>query len=112
MKEKLDFPGHSNRIFCVKWNHVDQNMVVSGGWDSTIQIYDIRHRGPIAYIYGPHICGDSIAFRNDGVTMVTGSYRWKEVLEVWDLRKMQRTRVVDWEGAGNQVLVSDEPDSD
>lgn len=23
MKEKLDLYGHSNRIFCVKWNHVD-----------------------------------------------------------------------------------------
>jgi hypothetical protein len=33
--------------------------------------------------------------------MVTGSYRWKDVLEVWDVRKMQRTRVIDWEGAGN-----------
>jgi len=36
MKEKRELPGHSNRIFCVKWNHIDSNMVCSGGWDSTI----------------------------------------------------------------------------
>lgn len=53
MKEKLDLIGHSNRIFCVKWNHIDQNMMVSGGWDNTIQIYDVRIRGPSAYIFGP-----------------------------------------------------------
>ena len=23
MKEKLELPGHSNRVFCVKWNHID-----------------------------------------------------------------------------------------
>jgi COMPASS component SWD3 len=112
MKEKLDLPGHSNRIFNVKWNHVDQNQVVSGGWDMTIQIYDIRARGPVAYIYGPQICGDSICFRNDGRTMVTGSYRWVDVLEVWDLRKMARTRIIDWDGTGDQVLYSQDSETD
>ena len=42
--------------------------------------------------------------------MVTGSYRWKDVIEVWDLRKMARTRVIDWDGTGDQILVPNEPD--
>jgi len=42
--------------------------------------------------------------------MVTGSYRWKDVIEVWDLRKMARTRVIDWDGTGDQILVANEPD--
>ena len=65
----------------------------------------MRLRGPAAYIFGPQICGDSIAFRNDGVTMVTGSYRWKDCIEVWDLRMMARTRVIDWDGTGYENLV-------
>ena len=36
MKEKGDFPGHSNRIFSVKFNPIRQNMLVSGGWDNTL----------------------------------------------------------------------------
>lgn len=36
MKELADHPGHSNRVFCVKFNKSDSNMVVSGGWDNTI----------------------------------------------------------------------------
>ena len=66
----------------------------------------------MAYIFGPNICGDSIAFRNDGKTMVTGSYRWKDVIEVWDLRRMARTRVIDWDGTGDQILVPNESDAE
>jgi len=29
-------PGHSNRVFCVKFNPFDTNMIASGGWDNTI----------------------------------------------------------------------------
>ena len=47
------------------------------------------------------MCGDSIAFRNDGVTMVTGSYRQADALEVWDMRMFKRTKVIPWEGNGH-----------
>ncbi len=84
-------------------------MVVSGGWDNTIQIYDTRYRGPVRTIYGPHICGDTMEFRNDGVSLVTGSYRVEECIEVWDLRMFKRSRVIPWEGSGSQeVLMYDD----
>jgi len=35
-------PGHSNRIFCVKFHPNDPNVLLSGGWDTTIQIWDTR----------------------------------------------------------------------
>lgn len=99
MKENGErFPGHSNRIFAVKFNPYDNNMIASGGWDNTVQIYDIRKRGPIHSIYGPHICGEAIDFRNDNNTLLTGSYRGEDVLELWDLRKFQKFRTIDWEG--------------
>ena len=100
MKESGSLMGHSNRVFCVKFNPQEPNMIVSGGWDRTIQIYDLRTRGPVNFLFGPHICGETIDFRNDGYTMVSGSYRMNDVLEVWDLRKLQRTKVIDWEGTG------------
>jgi COMPASS component SWD3 len=31
-------PGHSNRIFAVKFFSDDENMVVSGGWDNTVSL--------------------------------------------------------------------------
>ena len=36
MKTLAEEPGHSNRIFCVKFNKTDGNMIVSGGWDNTV----------------------------------------------------------------------------
>lgn len=100
MKEAGDKCGHSNRIFCTKFNPSDNNMLVSGGWDNTIVVYDVRYRGPVHTFWGPHICGDTIAFRNDGVTMVTGSYRMDECIEVWDMRMFRKTRTIAWEGSG------------
>lgn len=91
-------PGHSNRIFAVKFNPNDPNIIASGGWDNTVQIYDIRRRGPIVSIYGPHICGEAIDFRSDNTTLLTGSYRGEDVLELWDLRTYKKFRTIDWEG--------------
>ena len=30
--------------------------------------------------------------------MLTGSYRQEDVLELWDLRKYEKTRVINWDG--------------
>lgn len=80
LKERGDLPGHSNRIFSVKFNPVNPSMLFSGGWDNTMQIYDIREKGPVASIYGPHICGDAIDVRFDGYSVLTGSYRQDDAL--------------------------------
>ena len=29
-------PGHSNRVFAVKFDKLDENIVLSGGWDHTV----------------------------------------------------------------------------
>mmetsp|Transcript_707 Transcript_707/g.990 ORF Transcript_707/g.990 Transcript_707/m.990 type:complete len:215 (-) Transcript_707:240-884(-) len=109
MKEKGKLTGHGNRIFCVKFNKGDQNMIVSGGWDNNIFVYDMRYRGPVHAIYGPHICGDAIDFKSDGYTMLAGSYRGEDALEVYDLRMMKRSRVIPWQGNGAEELLPNEP---
>ena len=40
--DSTDKPGHSNRIFSLKWHPTIENCIVTGGWDNTIQIWDIR----------------------------------------------------------------------
>ena len=35
-------PGHSNRVFSVKFVTDDNNLIISGGWDNNIKIWDIR----------------------------------------------------------------------
>lgn len=36
LKDRGEWPGHSNRIFCVKFNPLDSRMLISGGWDHTL----------------------------------------------------------------------------
>lgn len=63
-------------------------------------------------MWGPHVCGEAIDFRNDGYTMVTGSYRSENALEVWDLRMFKRSHVIDWDGQGTQQLFMDIDDTE
>jgi WD40 repeat protein len=73
-----NLPGHSNRIFVIKYHPSEENIIVSGGWDRTIQIYDVREGRTVASIYGPHISGDSLDIYDDMI--IAGSNRNKEVM--------------------------------
>ena len=42
MKMLGENPGHSNRIFSVKFSPYNPNLLVSGGWDNTLQLNDLR----------------------------------------------------------------------
>lgn len=66
-------PGHSNRVFCVKFVQDDPNLVISGGWDNNVKVWDVRMATPARSIYGPYICGDSIDLF-EGM-LLTGSYK-------------------------------------
>jgi COMPASS component SWD3 len=73
--------GHSNRVFSVKFSPADENVIVSGGWDNTLQIWDVRVGHSVRGIYGPHIAGDAIDM-NSKQEILTGSWRPENPLEV------------------------------
>ncbi|KAJ1417217.1 WD40-repeat-containing domain protein [Ochromonadaceae sp. CCMP2298] len=83
-----DPAGHSNRIFSVKVNPHDQDMILSGGWDNTVQIWDTRKGGAVSSIFGPHLCGDALDIHD--YTLLTGSCRDSTQLEMWDIRTCTR----------------------
>jgi COMPASS component SWD3 len=56
---------------------------VSGGWDHTLQIWDVRVNRSVRSIYGPYVCGDSIDVH--GGVILAGSWRHAHPLELWDL---------------------------
>ena len=80
-----NLPGHSSRIFSVKFHPQDQNVLLSGGWDKTIQVYDLRLGRTVASMFGPHISGDSLDAYDD--LIIAGSNRNKEVLQLFSLSK-------------------------
>lgn len=90
-------PGHSNRIFCVMYNRAQEsgNMIVSGGWDKTVQFYDAREAKIIHSLFGPQICGDSIDL--NGYQLLTGAWSTKEQIQIWDTRTLKVLKDIEWE---------------
>ena len=79
--------GHTNRVFCTKWLNDDTNVVITGGWDRIMKIYDTRVGRPVAQILGPSVSGDAIDVHGDQI--LAGSNRHKDPLAVYSL-SMQR----------------------
>jgi len=78
--------GHSNRIFTARF--LDENTIVSGGWDNTVLFWDLRTRSAVRSYYGPHICGDAIDFASN--LMVTASYAGDSQLILWSVMDGQK----------------------
>ena len=87
-------PGHSNRIFSVKYVPGDENVMVSGEWDNTIQIWDARVGYAVRSVFGPHICGDSVDVRDGEI--LTGSWRPENQLQVFDFGSGQLIKDIPW----------------
>ena len=73
--------GHNSRVCSIKW--INENSLISGGWDNKVIIWDIRQKTIIQEIFGPHICGDSLDIKN-GI-LLTGSYDRNNQLQLWDI---------------------------
>ncbi len=86
--------GHSNRIFALKFSD-DPNLLISGGWDNVVFFWDLRQAKSVGFVYGPHICGDSIDVRGD--TVLTGSYSNKDVLQLWSIKERKLIDTIRWE---------------
>eukprot|EP01065_Artemidia_motanka_P028182 TRINITY_DN33430_c0_g1_i1.p1 TRINITY_DN33430_c0_g1~~TRINITY_DN33430_c0_g1_i1.p1 ORF type:complete len:345 (+),score=81.63 TRINITY_DN33430_c0_g1_i1:49-1083(+) len=77
---------HSKRVQSVRFAPSDPHLLVSAGWDRTVQIWDTRQDQATGYLYGPYVCGDAVDVHMDNRTLVSGSARDEDQLQVWDLR--------------------------
>ncbi|XP_066600648.1 uncharacterized protein [Prorops nasuta] len=75
---------HRMRIFAARFHTSYPDLIVTGGWDDTVRIWDVRvDAGCIRTIKGPHICGDAIDIRES--QLITGSWVVRGSLQVWDV---------------------------
>jgi len=96
--------GHSNRVFALKYHPMDPNCIITGGWDMTLQVWDTRVDHSVRSIYGPHICGDALDIHGDQI--LTGSWRTRDALQLWDLGSGRLIENIAWNREG---IVSSEP---
>jgi len=88
-------PGHSNRIFSVNFHRGFTGLLASGGWDNTVQFYDVRSGTITNSIYGPHICGDAIDFKD--YMLLTGSWSTSNQVQIWDIRTFKLIKTIEWD---------------
>ena len=81
---RYNLPQHANRVFSVKFSDNDPNLLLSGGWDNTILLYDLRAKEIQSYLYGPHICGDGMDLKN--YLLLTVSWAKSDQIQLFDLK--------------------------
>jgi len=93
--------GHSNRIFSLMYHPYEPNLILSGGWDNTVQVWDTRRGHSIRSLWNCYICGDSVGFSGDGGRVLTGSWRTEDALQIWDFGTGKVIETVDWRTANS-----------
>lgn len=94
--------GHSNRIFSLKYHPDDPNIILSGGWDNTVQVWDTRKGISVKSLWNCYICGDAVDISSDGRQILTGSWRTENALQIWDFASGKVAQTVDWESASSK----------
>ncbi|GIY10270.1 WD_REPEATS_REGION domain-containing protein [Caerostris darwini] len=75
---------HTDRVFSLYFHPTKYNELLSGGWDDTVQFWDIRDSYSKRKIHGPHICGpNGIEFWGEE-KFITASWRKRKPLQVWE----------------------------
>jgi hypothetical protein len=87
-------PGHSNRIFSVKFDDTGKQLI-TGSWDMTVKIWDLSSGSVVRTIFGPEISGDAVDVHGD--VIVTGSHRPKSALQLWSLSMGKLIEEIDWD---------------
>ncbi|KAM4631656.1 uncharacterized protein O3C94_018274 isoform 1-T2 [Discoglossus pictus] len=93
--------GHRSRIFGLTFNPLNDEEFISGGWDDTVQFWNIQETHSLRKISGPHVCGDSLDIDPDTNEILIGSWRKLENLQIWDGLTCEKTMTVpdDYRGA-------------
>ena len=83
------------RIYSILSHQNDENLVFTGSWDNTVILWDIRASNAAMVFGGPNISGDSIDMREN--YLLTGAWRHKQPIEIWDIRKGDVVRGTEWD---------------
>ena len=91
----LKTPGHQLQVFSTRYLPNDNNILLTGGWDRTIKIYDTRCKYPVDNFLGPMICADALDVADD--TIIAGSNRQEKPLTLFSLNMRKKILDIEFE---------------
>ncbi len=74
--------GHTSTVACLAFSPTGDTLA-SGGWDRTIQLWNVKSRKITATLRQHAHTVSSLAFSPDGKTLASGSYDYK--VKLWDI---------------------------
>lgn len=81
--QELEINHHVNRVFSVKCLEKDPCVFFTGGWDSMVQIWDVRNpAGSVRKICGPTITSDSLDLKDN--ILLSGNYTNNDTVQLYD----------------------------
>ena len=101
--EKLKLGGHNNhkvtghmsKIYAIKYHKDNPKILLSGGWDGNVLIWDLNTESPINIINGPMISGEGLDMNCFG-EILTASWRKDSPLQLWDYETLQLKNDIEW----------------
>ena len=75
--------GHTNRVFALRYLHDNSSLLLSGGWDGMVFLWDNRESKPVRNFIGSKIGGKSLDYKNGKI--LVGSYESSHALSIFDL---------------------------
>lgn len=82
---------------------MDEHLLLSGGWDNNVLVWDRRVRGAVRGMYGPHLGGDALDYSKGRV--LTGSFSKKDQLQLWDFESTENVWTTGLNREGTSCLV-------
>ena len=89
--------GHTNRVTALRSSPVNPHLLISAGWDRTVQCWDLRNGKSERKISGIEVLGESLDVSKDGNYFVTAAQGGLERTQVrfWDLGSGQNCKNVE-----------------
>ena len=78
----VEFRGHSNFVFCVRFNHPQANLLVSGSFDETVKLWDVRTGECVSTLPAHSDPVTGVDTNRDGTCVVSGSH--DGLTRIWD----------------------------
>jgi COMPASS component SWD3 len=69
-------------------------MLISGGWDNIVFIWDVRNKNPVGHILGPNVCGEALDIHGDCI--LAGSYNNIQNLSILSIKDQCVSKEIKW----------------
>lgn len=93
-----------NRVLGLKFVPNDSHLLISGGLDSNLFLWDDRMFEPARNLFGPQVSGETIDMKDD--TILVGNYQGSSAIQLIDFKSFKEYSALKWNKPGTNTSSS------